>query len=667
MARVPTKAIAEGQTRGGVTFQGVRASAEDFGAAEGRALSGVGKALQVEGERIAQATDRIARGEEALDRVRLLRSANEQIEAAISAEAEKGSNFETVESVNAVRANIAQIIVGVRGQHKGRPESQLQFAATLAEVEGQAGARVVAAGVTGRNVAIAREVTTNQRMLADAVANGLPLDQAFTQDEFFVNQFADTQTPGQTADAVAAGREAFITAAFNQAFETLDVAGARKVLEKNTKYLPTSVQQTMRNQLVVAETEGARETAKIDARLERVARGLDTTVDKLSKKIVLAANGLGAAIEPQTPQEKLDELQRVRSGMSQDQIDKALGIYIKEDDEKPVFGAGAKGKAFQRLAEQAIDFGNNALTPEEDRLFVAAAMLATQTDELGNRARLGPFVREALNRRDIDLDVFREVSEGVADAFETPEPAPGTAEPKEQAGQPAPGSAEDQEVVPEDQDQAAPQASSPTMRQIISNVNPTLLANGKTFFDLANDFTGLFPALAETAGRVPGLGTILGGGGASTDVRAMMDGVLRPLVDVLLLTVKSPTARVAIEAELSMEPSVFDTPAAYQRRLVGIVDSLNVRAGVIQRALDQKVPLDPKLKRQFLNQRQLIDEFTSIMIPPKIVGESTEEVLKNFEKFNAEVSPGTPFIFLDESGNWERGVTTGPAQQGGEQ
>ena len=53
MPRAPTKTIAEGQTRGSATFQRVRASADDFGAAEGRALAGAGAALQVEGDRLS--------------------------------------------------------------------------------------------------------------------------------------------------------------------------------------------------------------------------------------------------------------------------------------------------------------------------------------------------------------------------------------------------------------------------------------------------------------------------------------------------------------------------------------------------------------------------------------------------------------------------------------
>jgi hypothetical protein len=70
MAEVPIKPIAEGQTRGGTTFQSVRASAEDFGAAEGRALSGLGKTLQAEGERQFAEAKQLQDRQEALSRLK---------------------------------------------------------------------------------------------------------------------------------------------------------------------------------------------------------------------------------------------------------------------------------------------------------------------------------------------------------------------------------------------------------------------------------------------------------------------------------------------------------------------------------------------------------------------------------------------------------------------
>ena len=79
MARVPTAPAAQGQTRGGTTFQNVGASAEDFGAAEGRALSGAGKAVQVEGERQFAAQEKVRLRRDTLDRLKRKEGLNAEL------------------------------------------------------------------------------------------------------------------------------------------------------------------------------------------------------------------------------------------------------------------------------------------------------------------------------------------------------------------------------------------------------------------------------------------------------------------------------------------------------------------------------------------------------------------------------------------------------------
>ena len=79
MARVPSDPIAGGQTRGGTTFQGVRASAEDFGAAEGRALGVAGKAVQAEGERQFVAQEKVRQRRDTLDRLKRKEGLNAEL------------------------------------------------------------------------------------------------------------------------------------------------------------------------------------------------------------------------------------------------------------------------------------------------------------------------------------------------------------------------------------------------------------------------------------------------------------------------------------------------------------------------------------------------------------------------------------------------------------
>ena len=630
MVKVPTRPIAEGQVSGGATFQSVSSSPDDFGAVGGRALQGLGKTLEVEGERIFAAADRIERGEEALDRVRLLRTANEEIQKAINTEAETGSNFETKDSVTAIRQQIAQTLAQIQGQHKGRPESQLVLEQALVELESRSSALVVAKGVEGRNSAITRELTANQRELGNAVANGMSIDAAFAENAAFVKQFVDTHTPTQTADALLDGQETIITAAFSQAFNTLDVAGARKILKNNSKFLSDSVAQTMRNQLVIAETIDARKTAEINATLERYADITGTTVDRLSKKVVQAA--VGIRVPAATRPEQLAEIERLREAageepLTQDQRDKFLGI-----DADPANITRGRALGILTDPELVVGFGAGTLNAS-DQLMAEAAIAAvirptfnpiTQTFEAGV---LPPTVLSAMRQQGLSPESFR----------------PG--EPPNETPPPVEGDATPAAVIPTGDDPVARVAA------VVPELNqfpPGMLGEGKTIFDMANQFTGVTATFKSGIANTPVLGSIGEGfGQAERIVRRQIPLLFRGVANHLREDVRSSVELEALIELLSAEPEFLANPSAFEGDLIGIDNALKVFTDSAEKSLGKEIS-GPNRAR-LLDTLAFLENFRTLLLPHRIAETSVEATLKKIKEFNAETAPGTRFLFFDNN------------------
>ena len=209
---------------------------------------------------------------------------------------------------------------------------------------------------------------------------------------------------------------------------------------------------------------------------------------------------------------------------------------------------------------------------------------------------------------------------------------------------------------------AEAQEASTTLKEILGEVAPFVFGGDKTFWDLGGDFTGLAPAVQRGVGRVPGVGTFTGGGKTAAELKTFIPGAFRQLVEILRINSRSQKEAEEIRIELSIDPSILDTEAAYKRRMIGVSKSLALREKLAGLALEG--PLGPEERRRLLFLHGLISQFRTVVTPPLIAGESREDTIKQVEKFFAENPPGTRFLFRTDDDEWVEDVV--PQAQSGE-
>jgi hypothetical protein len=153
-------------------------------------------------------------------------------------------------------------------------------------------------------------------------------------------------------------------------------------------------------------------------------------------------------------------------------------------------------------------------------------------------------------------------------------------------------------------------------------------------WDLASLTTGPVPAIAETLGRTPLVGEIVRSP-QYTQARNFVPALQRDLVRVLQNNPRyAEGERKAIESEINISPSVFDTPGAFRDRLIGIDRALQIRErNAFETAQSARVGREERV--QAMNVLNALQQFRqNLGVPPTIRGD---------EDFNALPS-GTEFI-----------------------
>jgi len=150
-----------------------------------------------------------------------------------------------------------------------------------------------------------------------------------------------------------------------------------------------------------------------------------------------------------------------------------------------------------------------------------------------------------------------------------------------------------------------------------------------------SNITGVVPAAAAAAGRIPVVGEMLDGGGQYATDRQYAEASSRELIRALSQSGRyMATEMAAIEKEVDISGQVLDNPEAYARRLIGIDEALERRIGDETKILaNPKTPLDQrKAAESVIN---VITNFRQTLgVPQKV--KSKEEAMK--------LPPGTEFI-----------------------
>lgn len=693
MPKVPTAPVAGGRSTAPTVFQtsgssagatrqlATRVTPEAFGAAEGRALQRVGQALRVEVERHTKATDRIRRRQEAVDRVIILEATEEQLKAVVAEEQDTGLNFGTVDAVEAFHNTAAQIGLQAAEQHTGTEESHLILRGELTILLNRYGDAAVTAGAAEMRATQARQIIKFHGEVADEVRKGLSLADAEVKIRARAKQYEDSETPSETEDSIAAGMEQAVVASIEQSM-ILDVAEARKVFEANRRFLPPGPEQEMSNRITVMETTEAKKTAEFDARLDRYSTATGTPRDKIPKQVVLAAMGINLPREPRTLADKVLEIEQIRAAagqpsMTPDQLDKAQGVFIKESGGDTLTPSAAQN--FLTDLKLLQGYSENTLSAEDELLaqVVLSMALRPTIDSITGTSRPGllpPAWINALAMRGQTPEQFTIFRSG-QEALPTPQGALASTEGEQavpQAGAAlAEPSAAQIPAIPQAETTAqleqpeattalanllstvsAPEATvaAGALRKIIQEVAPFVFAGDKTLWDMGTNYTGLIPALRRVAGRTPGLGTVVGGGGVSSELEVFIPGFFRQIVELLRVNVRSQIEAEEIKDELNVESSAFDTAIDYQSRMIGVAKTLLIREKLAALAL--LGPLGPQEHRKLLFFHSLISQLRPLITPPLIAGGNQAETDKLGDKFLAENPPGTRFLWKDESDKW---------------
>lgn len=270
---------------------------------------------------------------------------------------------------------------------------------------------------------------------------------------------------------------------------------------------------------------------------------------------------------------------------------------LPSDDD--AFSGGLQGDILGMMADMSPAFAQGQMSPQQERRYLAAVQHYRQPAQFQNpdtgvietrRNEVPQYVADAFSARDIDIpglqeDEPLEVSEGGA--------------------------------VP---------------------TGP----GGQTVFELAGAglVTGPIPAAGELIGRTPGLG---GPAPEMTRARNFIPLLQRELVRVLQNNPKyAEGERKAIEKEINIAPRFFDDSAAFQQRLIGIDDALEIRLqNALKTATSEKVSSQERVHA--MNVANALQQFRSNLLPVKF--EKEEDAIE----FALSSPPGTKFTVFDEA------------------
>lgn len=305
---------------------------------------------------------------------------------------------------------------------------------------------------------------------------------------------------------------------------------------------------------------------------------------------------------------------------------------------KGPFGSGVTGETLNIFTKLAPDYAAGTLTPEQDRVFLAAVTNYTQPQErveertdpvtgnksyvtIQSRPELPSFVRSALQLRGTALpNVAAPVTSGKPGAKTTAN-APAAA--GDISGAPGTIPAE----VPAEAKDAYVALNTPKDQKTLWNQR------------------GLVAGPVQYIKTLPVL-RVFGQVDAKADeARTFFDSARRSLIKALAANPRYPVSEMqAIEKEIDIAPAFFDNPNSLGNRLIGIEDFLNQRLKAAEK--DAVNPNFPVASRQAaLDEIKELKNFQKVAgIPPRVY--TIEEV--------QALPSGTNFLWNGKESKWKK-------------
>lgn len=598
MAKLP---IYEQQTRA----QSPQATTESMGGAMGRATQEFGGTL-------AEIGMAMQRRENTIDRVQKLNVFDQEAITsleAIQADKSISSKAAVDKYQQALRQRADQLVE----QHSGSGDSRANLRAQLENQIGQYTKSALGAQIKAQHQLIGDSIGKAANSLA--IMAGMAPDQyinALSQFDTDLQQFEGSIPVDMLDQYRKSGRTQIATNAVNSLIQRGQLSAAKSLMSDPTigpLLTPEAGRQFSMN-IAVGEYENEKESTRINSNISKFTMilGRDLTAEEQIKVRMLPDK------KNMTAADEIMQLELIKGRpASPGEVNNVLGV-------KGMYGESAEGLARERVVTNATRYANGLMSPEERSVFEADYIEAykpieKQDPQTGLWTKITPAVPRHIQQ------LFQR---GQSFGAPAPRPAPQPTAFTGVTAAPAPAP-------------AAPAGGAAPATSTVRPAAPTVAGQPTdgTIWSRRENITGVVPAAAELAGKVPVLGDVMGGGGQYATDRQYAEAQGRELIRALSQSGRYTAAEMqAIEKEVTIAGQTFDTPAAYAQRLIGIDEALMKRAEDAKR--DVSNPTISIDKRRAAN--DIIATITnfrqSLGVPPRV--KTPEEARK--------LGPGKEFI-----------------------
>ena len=329
----------------------------------------------------------------------------------------------------------------------------------------------------------------------------------------------------------------------------------------------------LKSKVISIRTKAEKGRIEGEQKLAEAAAIIGVPVSELTAQQRLSLSGLDVK-GPQSVSDKLAQLRKAMPEGWEPTESVILSLAGAGSGDDP-FGKGLAGRTIARITDDATAFANNVLNEQDERRFIAAVVEHQQPIQymdpdtglpVSRQRKLPPFAIEALRRRGRD-DLIAQ-----------------------QEGQ-------EEQVAQE-------------------SVEPEEIPGGRTIWQMTSDITGPVAQGVSALGRIPGVGEFVPSA-SFTQAQTFATAQSKELVRVLQNNPRfSEGERNAIAKDFSLEGEVLDTPKAFKDRLIGMDNSLEIRA---RAAADDAINpnISSEARKQALDSIQAIARFrATIGLPP---------------------------------------------------
>lgn len=576
-----------------------KATAEDFGAATGRALQQAGQYGVEIANQMKDVETRRANRSDTIERVRSIRDFNKlaQQEATRMQSEDDMSSTEAPGNYNTF---VKETIANAVSNHKGSEESRAKLEEQLTIAGTQYSQNAYKLSVTAQYQVIKDELGEQTRTFAD-MAGDVP---AKINDIFVdIDKSVDELASALPQEAETAYRNQMKSAAINSAASAyisagdFDSADALISGDNVASILNQDTHRQLKTQIIV----GKRKVEKQEQTLTQKRSEMETLLGRPLTEIenlrlmdiAPPASGNSTMTLPEKMQAASTALGRP---LTETEVQKLYGIHVAEEKGSGgAFGTSLKGRSISIMNDNAVGFATGTLTQEQEQNFMAAVTEYTQPIQFQNpdtklwetrRNTLPPHVQEALDRR----------------GFQIPQ-----------------SKADQGEVI--------------NVEEPLSTDPP--VDESRTIWGRRENIAGVVPSVATAVGQIPLIGGMVEGGGEFTIDKQYAQGLQKNLVKILQNNPRyAEGEREAIEKEVSILSSFWDNPTAYEKRLIGLDESLEKRENQAFKTAQSKQVSSEERKHAMnvLNGIRMFREHLGVPIRVKTVDEAKA------------LPPGAPFI-----------------------